>query len=120
MPELDTPYIDLLLAIISLVILILFFLYHRLEENKYKINLEIDLQILNMKALDLLRKLPSQFPGPTIAYPLTNFTNDKLKKVKQSPYTESLDIDVKLADDVIRIIENFKSRFLTEPHEKSG
>ena len=49
-----------------------------------------------MKALDLLRKLPSQFPGPTIAYPLTNFTNDKLKKVKQPPYTESLDIDVKL------------------------
>lgn len=73
-----------------------------------------------MKALDLLRKLPSQFLGPTIAYPLTNFTNDELKKVKQSPYTESLDIDVKLADDVIRIIENFKSRFLTEPHEKSG
>ena len=63
-----------------------------------------------MKALDLLRKLPSQFPGPTIAYPLTNFTNDKLKKVKQSPYTESLDIDVKLADDVIRIIENCFSR----------
>jgi hypothetical protein len=33
-----------------------------------------------MKALDLLRKLPSQFLGPTIAYPLTNFTNDELKK----------------------------------------
>lgn len=84
-----------------------------------KIHDEKDSQILYMKILELLNKLSAQFSDLDVNQ-LNRIMDDKLRTVKSSEKNERLGIDVKLADDVIETIENFKKEFLTEAHEKSS
>ena len=45
---------------------------------------------------------------------------EKFKNSKSSAFINILDIDINLIDDALNVIENFKSKFLTDPHEKSS
>ena len=82
-----------------------------------------------MKILDLLNKLAAQFSNLNPSDQLNDIISNKLKTVKSSTYIESIHINARLANDVIKAIKNFKNQFLinqsteektSEPHEKSG
>jgi hypothetical protein len=83
-----------------------------------EIHFEKDSQILYTKILDLLNKLTLQFSDLNPTDKLNDILYNKLRKVKSSPYIESLGINPKTAYDTIDIIEKFKKEFLNEDEQK--
>lgn len=55
----------------------------------------------------------------TLSIQLNRIAYDTLKNVKPTPFTKLNKINVDSADVIIRLIENYKTKFLKEPHEKS-
>jgi hypothetical protein len=93
---------------------------HKLVDiTNSKIHSEKDLQILYMKIIDILRKMTYQRGHRGVIGELDEAA-EKFKNSKSSPFINILDIDINLIDDTVSVIENFKSKFLTDPHEKSS
>ena len=94
-----------------------------LQSLLYTINNEIhsekDSQILYTKILDLLNKLTLQFSDLNPIDKLNDILYNKLRKVKSSPYIESLGINLKTAYDTIDVIEKFKKEFLSEDIQRT-
>jgi hypothetical protein len=84
-----------------------------------KIHSEKDSQVLYLKIIDILRKITYQRGHRGFIGELDEAA-EKFKKAKSSPFINILDIDINLIDDTIRIIDNFKKQFLTDPHKKSS
>jgi hypothetical protein len=83
-----------------------------------KIHSEKNSQILYMKIIDILRKMTYQRGHRGVIGELDRAA-EKFKSSKSSPFINILDIDTNLIDDALNVIENFKNKFLTDPHEKS-
>ena len=93
---------------------------HKLVDiTNSKIHSEKNSQILYMKIIDILRKMTYQRGHRGVIGELDRAA-EKFKSSKSSPFINILDIDINLLDDALNVIENFKSKFLTDPHEKSS
>lgn len=83
-----------------------------LVKTKNKIHSEIDSNLLYSKTIDIIYKLHHYFP-PELDV-LDHIVNVKLKDAKSSPVFRASDIDIKLIDDIIEVIQNFKNLFPIE------
>ena len=93
---------------------------HKLVDiTNSRIHSEKDSQILYMKIIDILRKMTYQRGHRGVIAELDGAAK-KFKISRSSPFINILDIDINLIDDALKVIENFKSKFLTDPHEKPG
>lgn len=81
-----------------------------------KIRSEKDSQILYAKIIDILRKVTYQRGHRGVIGELDRAA-EKFKTSKSSPFINILDIDISLIDDAVSVIDNFKDKFLTDPHE---
>jgi len=85
----------------------------------YNIRSHKDALILITKLYHSLLYLNIQTSTLSILDQLNRIAYDTLKNVKPTPFTKLNKINVDSADDIIRLIENYKTKFLKEPHEKS-
>ena len=93
---------------------------HKLVDiTNSKIHSEKDSQILYMKIINILKKMTYQRGHRGVIDGLDR-TAEKFKNSRSSPFINILDIDISLIDDALSVIENFKSKFLIDPHEKSN
>jgi hypothetical protein len=93
---------------------------HKLVDiTNSKIHSEKKSQILYMKIINILRKMTYQRGHRGVIGELDGAA-EKFKDSKSSAFINILDIDISLIDDALSVIENFKSKFLVDPHEKSG
>jgi len=93
---------------------------HKLVDiTNSKIHSEKNSQILYMKIINILRKMTYQRGHRGVIGELDGAA-EKFKNSKSSAFINILDIDINLIDDALNVIQNFKSKFLTDPHEKSS
>lgn len=93
---------------------------HKLVDvTNSKIHSEKDSQILYMKIIDILRKMTYQRGHRGVIGELDRAA-EKFKISKSSPFINILEIDIDLIDDALSVIENFRSKFLADPHVKSS
>jgi hypothetical protein len=81
------------------------------EITNNKIHSEKDSQVLYLKIIDILRMIIYQKGHRGFIGELDEAAK-KFKKSKSSPFINILDIDIKLIDDTVSVIENFKKQFL--------